>query len=338
MKALFASILTTSILSATAAGQSTAFTYQGRLASGGAPASGLHDFRFKLFDAASGGNQIGTTTCADNLSVSDGLFSVQLDFGRQFATPSPRYLEIQVRADTGLDCGSSAGLVTLSPRQPLTAAPLATHARSAFALDAADGSPANALIVDNSGNIGIGASAPTARLDVRGGPIAVEHLGDEADLLWLNSERNWVFRQEGTGASAALKLQSVGGGGNKNFLFQTDGAVGIRPTSGNDLYVPGSEENLRIVRGAIDPDGTVLVGTGFTCTRIEQAKYRITFTPPFAGVPVVTATSARPVDALSGAMIDYWSGGPTANGVTIVTRTDNGWSDHYVNFIAIGPR
>jgi hypothetical protein len=329
--------LTTFILTATAAAQSASFTYQGRLTNGGSPASGLHDFRFKLFDAASGDNQVGPTLCANNITVADGLFAAILDFGQQFATPSPRFLEIQVRADTGLGCANNSGLVTLSPRQTLTAAPLASHATSAFALDAPDGSPANALFVDNAGNVGIGTAAPTAKLDIRG-PLSVANTGDEADLLWLNSDRSWVFRQDGAGAETALKLQSVGGGGNKSFFFQTDGVVGIRSSAGKDLYVPGGEENLRIVRGAIDPNGTVLVGSGFTCTRLERAKYQITFTPPFAGVPVVTATPSRPADALSGAMIDYWNGGPTANGVTVVTRTENDWNDYYVNFIAIGPR
>jgi hypothetical protein len=32
----------------------TAFTYQGKLQDGGAPADGLYDFDFKLFDGADG--------------------------------------------------------------------------------------------------------------------------------------------------------------------------------------------------------------------------------------------------------------------------------------------
>ena len=51
--------------------------------------------------------------------------------------------------------------------------------------------------------------------------------GDENVLLDLNSERNWVFRQLGTGASTALELASIGGGGNKNFFITTDGNVAI---------------------------------------------------------------------------------------------------------------
>lgn len=40
----------------------TAFTYQGLLSDGGEPASGLHDFRFLLFDAAAEGVQIGSAS------------------------------------------------------------------------------------------------------------------------------------------------------------------------------------------------------------------------------------------------------------------------------------
>src|SRR5262245_20484443 len=111
--------------------QSTAFTYQGRLQNGGAPATGVHDFRFRLFDAASGGSQVGVTQCIDNLAVNQGLFTATVDFGPQFVTPAQRFIEIDVRGDTGLTCGDATGFQTLSPRQLITAAPLATHAKSA---------------------------------------------------------------------------------------------------------------------------------------------------------------------------------------------------------------
>jgi hypothetical protein len=336
------------------AAQTTALTYQGRLKNGGEPAAGLHDFRFRLFDAAQGGSQLGSTQCLNNAAVADGLFTASVDFGQQFGSPDERYLEIQVREDSGLGCGNGAGFVTLTPRQPLTAAPLANHAKSAFALDAKDGVPAEAVFVDDNGKVGIGTTAPTGKLDVVGGPMVVQNIGDQADLIWLASERSWVFRQEGVGAGANLKLQSIGGGGNKHFIIQTDGLMGIgttQPLAKLDVrgdirlgsqgqYSPAvGEENLRIVRGAIDgATGAVLVGSGFTCQRTDQATYRITFTPPFAGIPVITATGQRPVDAWLGAMINYWDGGPTPSGVTIITRNQDEWSDSTFNFIAIGPR
>jgi hypothetical protein len=61
-------ILVEGLVIATAFGQTplnTAFTYQGELAGGGVPVTGAYDVRFRLFDAASGGTQIGSTLCSD---------------------------------------------------------------------------------------------------------------------------------------------------------------------------------------------------------------------------------------------------------------------------------
>lgn len=101
------------------------------------------------------------------------------------------------------------------------------HADGKTIITAGLGAAGGLVALTPSGNVGVGTMTPTAKFDVRGGPMLVENLGDQADLLWLASERSWVFRQEGTGATTALKLQSHGGGGNKNFLIQTDGFVGI---------------------------------------------------------------------------------------------------------------
>ncbi|RJP41931.1 MAG: hypothetical protein C4547_01130, partial [Phycisphaerales bacterium] len=170
-------------------GQSTAFTYQGRLDADGSPADGLHDVRFRLFDAAEGGRQVGDLLCADDVDVVDGLFTVILDFEQQFATPQERHLEIEVRRDTGLNCNNPTGFVVLAPRQQLTAAPLASHARSAFALDAADGSPADAVFVDNAGNVGIGTTTPATKLHVNGVAsegVRIQGAADgAANLAWL---------------------------------------------------------------------------------------------------------------------------------------------------------
>ncbi|HEY3241799.1 MAG TPA: hypothetical protein VGM03_00480, partial [Phycisphaerae bacterium] len=58
---------------ASAAPLGTGFTYQGRLTDGGSPANGAYDLQFSLWDALSGGAQIGSTICSDNVSVSNGL-------------------------------------------------------------------------------------------------------------------------------------------------------------------------------------------------------------------------------------------------------------------------
>ncbi len=97
----------------------TAFTYQGRLTDGGNPANGQYDFQFRLFDALTGGSAIGTVNVGDQ-QVTDGLFTVQLDFGADMFKGEARYLAIGVRP------GVSTGAYTvLAPRQPLTPAPYA---------------------------------------------------------------------------------------------------------------------------------------------------------------------------------------------------------------------
>jgi hypothetical protein len=104
----------------------TAFTYQGRLTDGGSPANGTYDFQFKLYDAASSGTQVGSTVTKEDVTVTDGLFTVELDFGSGVFTGDARYLEIGVRP------GSSTGTyTTLSPRQALTATPYALYALGA---------------------------------------------------------------------------------------------------------------------------------------------------------------------------------------------------------------
>jgi hypothetical protein len=152
-------------LAAAAAGQSTAFTYQGELKQNGQLTAGAYDMQFRLYDTANGGVQVGQTLCADNVQVEGGRFTTQIDFGQQFASVSPRYLEIAVRPDTGLNCASSAGFTLLS-RQLLTATPIAAHASGAYRLDRPDGT--GAVWVDASGRVGIGTAAPARELTVAG--------------------------------------------------------------------------------------------------------------------------------------------------------------------------
>src|SRR5262249_10352672 len=116
----------------------TAITYQGQLKSSGSPANGSFNMDFKLFDAATAGNQVGPTLQFDGSSgnpppvtVVDGSFTIQLDFTvSPYTDNQARWLEIQIDGQA------------LSPRQLLTASPFALNTRG--------------LNVDASGNVGIG--------------------------------------------------------------------------------------------------------------------------------------------------------------------------------------
>ncbi len=104
----------------------TAFTYQGRLADGASPANGPFDIELRLFDAPSGGAAVGAAVVMDDVAVTEGLFTVSLDFGPAAFAGQARWLEIAVRA------GASTGsYTTLSPRQELTPSPNAVFGSSA---------------------------------------------------------------------------------------------------------------------------------------------------------------------------------------------------------------
>ena len=107
------------VLAAPASGahMGTAFTYQGRLVTGGSPANGTYDFQFTLYNADNGGPNLGTVT-VDDVAVAGGLFTAALDFGDGAVTGQARWLAIGVRP------GASTGAYTaLSPRQELRPAP-----------------------------------------------------------------------------------------------------------------------------------------------------------------------------------------------------------------------
>jgi hypothetical protein len=101
----------------------TAFTYQGRLTDEGGPANGAYDFQFELYDAAGGGGQVGSTVTLEDVPVSDGLFTVELDFGSTPFMGDARWLEIGVRGG-----GSTGAYTILMPRHALTAVPYALTA------------------------------------------------------------------------------------------------------------------------------------------------------------------------------------------------------------------
>ena len=102
----------------------TGFLYQGELRDGGGPVNAACDFEFRLFDAVSGGAQLGGVHTKTNVTVANGRFAALLNDASQFGPRafdgSARWLAIDVR------CPAGGGAYTnLTPRQALTASPLA---------------------------------------------------------------------------------------------------------------------------------------------------------------------------------------------------------------------
>ncbi len=78
------------LVSTSSPAQGTAFTYQGRLDSGGAPFNGSAEFQATLWTAAAGGTQVAANNpAAVVVGVTNGLFTLPLDFGAQFPGGGP---------------------------------------------------------------------------------------------------------------------------------------------------------------------------------------------------------------------------------------------------------
>lgn len=151
---------------------STTITYQGQLQQQGQPFDGTANLQFRLFNASSGGSQVGPTQTRNGWVVSDGLFHVELDFGSGVFDGGQRYLEISVNG------------VALTPRQAVNATPMALYAldgnqgpqgpagpQGPQGSQGAAGAPGDSHwqisgnnTYYNSGRVGIGWAAPLASL------------------------------------------------------------------------------------------------------------------------------------------------------------------------------
>jgi len=103
--------------------QAAPFTYQGRLADGGSLANGNYELTFRLFNDASAGSAVGSPVVLAPVSVTNGLFTVNLDFGNGVFDGAARWLELAARTN-----GSVSAPETLLPRQPINAVPYAIRA------------------------------------------------------------------------------------------------------------------------------------------------------------------------------------------------------------------
>jgi hypothetical protein len=123
-----------SALPITVRSQTTAFTYQGKLSDSGSAPTAPYDFTFRLFSQLAGGSQIGSDVLRDDVQVTAGVFSVNLDFGSSpFTSSTGNFLEILVRP------GASTGAYTLLiPRNPITATPYAVETIRAASAAVAD--------------------------------------------------------------------------------------------------------------------------------------------------------------------------------------------------------
>jgi hypothetical protein len=254
-------ILFLTLLTATPSfAQGTAFTYQGRLNDSGSPANGRYDFIFSIFDDAIGGSSLGGSVNANNIGVSNGLFSVALDFGSIPFTGPPRWLQISVSTN------ETASFVLLAPRQEITRVPYATYANTAGTVT--NGAIANAqLAMDSVGSANIRSNAVSAG-QIASGQV-VKTLNGLTDSVSLIQGANVTINTVGnslqiSAPAGGLALPFSGSGSSSNSIFTLAnsgtgpaaaffGNIGLGTTNPQTpLHVRAGREAIRIQGQASD--------------------------------------------------------------------------------------
>lgn len=212
---------------ASAAAQTTSFTYQGRLTDGSAAASGSYEMEFKLYDALAGGAQVGSTVSNSAVTVTSGIFVVSLDFGTSpFTAGASRWLEISVRK-----AADAPGFTVLSPRQELTTSPYSIRTISASQADGL--SSACVTCVTDSQIQDVAATKITGSVPVSGGGTGATDASTARTNLGLGSlstvtptgtgSTTTFLRGDNTWSTPSVTL----GAGNNNYLtkWTTAGTV-----------------------------------------------------------------------------------------------------------------
>ena len=177
----------------------TAFTLQGRLNSGASAANGSYDLTFAVYDANVSGNKIAGPITNSAVAVSNGLFTVTLDFGAGVFTGTNYWVQMAV---------SPAGantFATLVPRQQLTPAP--------YALSAATVAQPQANILAPPGSV-------------------MAYMGTTAPTGWLLCDGSAILRTQYAALFAVLGTASGAGDGSTTFNLPDMRGVFLRGVDG----------------------------------------------------------------------------------------------------------
>ena len=254
-KVLCAAWVTLALLStlnfqlSTARAQGTAFTYQGRLNSGTNPATGIYDLRFTVYDAVSGGSVAGSALTNAATPVTNGLFTVMLDFGSGVFTGSARWLDIGVRTNGG------GGFTTLSPRQKLTPTPYAVMANTASNLlgtlpaTQLGGTVANSQLANNAVTVTAGTGLSGGGTVALGGATTLNNAGvlsvtGNPDITASTVNGAVTLGDTATSANTASTMVKRDAGGN----FSAGSII-----LSSNLYLPTATASAGIIYSGSNP-------------------------------------------------------------------------------------
>lgn len=283
MKTLTAVFITGLVLlfSISVDAQTTAFNFQGRLNDGTSPANGRYDLQFKLFDAITGGAQVGSTADRPNLTLINGVFSTTLDYGASAFMGGVRFVEISVKPN-----GSPNAYVVLGARQQILSVPFSVRAANATQADnattaqnavtaqlAANASSLGGVPASNyakldflnlggvrfTGNVGLGTDTPNTRLTITGGAPWTASGWTASMNMENGSALGWE-------ANTALERFGIGQTNDGLNFFRTQSAFGstlnlarhdLRITNSGDIAQPVDRNGFVKAMVAITASGAI---------------------------------------------------------------------------------
>ena len=223
--------------------QSSAFTYQGRLLNNGQAAAGNYDFQFVLRDAPVNGTQIGGPLSNAPVQVTNGLFTVPLDFGGEVFDGSSRWLEIGVRTN-----GSSGPYVILHPLQELTATPYATFSAMAAGLVPGTALTANGANITNLNGAFIQSGTINSNaLDTRtAAQLALAGSGSNPTNITGNLTVNGALTVNGSTMTGDLTASGTTSSGR--FVTANNTALDNSPNNPGAIVLQRTNDTLEVVQ------------------------------------------------------------------------------------------
>jgi hypothetical protein len=284
------------------------FTYQGRLDDGGTPVNGAYDIRFNFYTGPLTTAIRGTFT-ASNVPVVNGLFQVQIPYTSipNVTLDSDRSLQIAVRP-------AGSGSFTDLTRQEIGVAPVARVALNAPAgpqgppgpvgqtgatgpagpPGASGASPftiSGTNVTYTDGNLGIGTTGPTARLQVIGADASTGLTQNIANSLFVRPGFVGVGRTAPTTGAEAFGIGSSVAGYTGMYITGPSGAqpfygynntsfvawTYLDPSGTWHLYQSANGEVVSVssvgnmgIRTAPNPSFALTVNGNVRCTLLTQ--------------------------------------------------------------------
>ena len=196
--------------------QEFSFGYQGLLQTGGTTANGQFDFVVRLYEGQAPGGLLRGTNTLLNQTVTNGLYSLTLNFGSAFINLPNLHIEVAVRP-TG-----AQEYTVLTPRTKVLAAPLAIRsihsdsANTAFDANSLDGIGPTGFVLNQT-------TTQTANFAVSGtgsanilNAFTQFNIGGQKVLSAPSSQNTFVGIGAGQGNGSGFSNTAVGSNAGQN--------------------------------------------------------------------------------------------------------------------------